>query len=302
MSKIALIRTQFADVALALALAAMLAGAPLWAHAGVTGWVVGKVAEKAADVAKDKAIDAGKELLPSAPPPVALPRTNGFAGCAAHFPRGIALDIAKVDRAWRPYGLCASHYAVLYSGLTKTPLVVVERLTRDQLMSALDEQRTEVFFPDDRLPARDRAELRDYVGSGFDRGHNAPAADMPDATAMAQSFVLSNMIPQDPENNRKAWAKIESDTRKYARRAAGNVFVYTGPLFKGESRTIGPGKVWVPSHIFKLVYDEQSGRSWAFVLPNTASARVGAPIDYQAFLAESGWALLGAPAAAVAAK
>ena len=60
--------------------------------------------------------------------------------------------------------------------------------------------------------------MRDYVGSGFDRGHNSPAGDQEDPESMAQSFSLANMMPQAPQNNRIAWASIEKGTRKYVLR------------------------------------------------------------------------------------
>ncbi|MGT2489950.1 DNA/RNA non-specific endonuclease [Cupriavidus basilensis] len=60
---------------------------------------------------------------------------------------------------------------------------------------------------------------------------------------MAQSFTLANVVPQySRQNNRKAWASIEKATRKYAMRAAGDVYVITGPVFDGNVRTIGSGK------------------------------------------------------------
>ena len=45
-----------------------------------------------------------------------------------------------------------------------------------------------------------------------------------------------------------------------AQRAQGDVYVFTGPVFSGPTRTIGPGKVQVPSHLFKLVYDASTGK------------------------------------------
>jgi endonuclease G, mitochondrial len=216
----------------------------------------------------------------------------GFASCAALFPRQIPLALEAVPSTWHPIALCSNSFAVLYSGLTKTPLVVVERLNKAQLTDALDEVRTNQFFADPRLPKALRAELDDYRGQGLDRGHMSPAANQPTALAMAQSFALSNMVPQDPTNNRKIWAKLEGDVRKYARRAPGNVFVFSGPLFRDGYRTVGPNKVWVPTHLFKLVYDEAGQRAWAYVLPNADDARITAPMDYLSFVAATGLQLL----------
>lgn len=125
--------------------------------------------------------------------------------------------------------LCSNHFAVVYSKLTKSPLLVIEKLNRDMLASARDEARTDVFYPDPRLKRGERAELSDFAGSGRDRGHMANAADQPDRGSMIQSFALSNMVLQDPVNNREgAWLKAEKDTRRYVKRAKGNVWVFSG--------------------------------------------------------------------------
>jgi endonuclease G len=69
--------------------------------------------------------------------------------------------------------------------------------------------------------------------------------------------------------------------------------VYTGPLFSTNNvKTIGDNKVWVPTHIFKLVYDQTNGRSWAFILENNATATVGAPMSYQDFVKVTGLRLI----------
>jgi endonuclease G len=83
------------------------------------------------------------------------------------------------------------------------------------------------------------------------------------------------------------------DTRKFARRAKGSVFVFSGPLFAGTPKTIGSNRVWVPTHLYKLVYDEASGRSWAHIVENNAAARLGEPMDYGTFVRQAGWQLLG---------
>lgn len=228
--------------------------------------------------------------------------SQSLVPCASQFPRGVPLNLAMFPAERQVTGLCSNHFAVISSKQTKTPLVVVERLTSAQLTDAKEESRTDVFFADPRLKSSDRAGLDDFRSSGFDRGHLSPAGNQPDQASMAQSFALSNMIPQDPTNNRKTWAKIESDVRKYVRRAQGNVFVYSGPLFRGDLQTIGFSRVWVPTHLFKLVYDETTGKAWAYILANTAEARVEAPVDYAEFVNQTSWQLLEASTGSYAAR
>lgn len=256
------------------------------AHAGVTTHMVAKWVQSKAESAMSTTRTPGRDgpLAPSA--------SQGFDACADLFPGRAPIDVHLIDAKWGAAGLCSNHFAVLHSSLTKTPMVVVERLNRATLVDAKGEQRTNDFYPDSRLRQGKRAELGDYARSGYDRGHLASAANQPDQRAMIQSFALSNMVPQDPNNNRKIWSKIESDVRHYARRAQGDVFVFSGPLYFGSVEKIGYGQVWVPTHLFKLVYDQASGRSWAYILPNTPDARIERPMDYDEFVRQTGWKLL----------
>jgi endonuclease G len=105
---------------------------------------------------------------------------------------------------------------------------------------------------------------------------------------MAQSFSLANIVPQNPVNNRKAWAGIEKVTRKYVLRAAGDVYVITGPVFDGTVQTIGDNRIWVPQHLFKLVYDPATHRAWAHWLDNTELARTEKPISYEELVQRTG--------------
>ena len=102
---------------------------------------------------------------------------ESFSKCLHFFANSKPPSLVQktTDRA-----LCYDAFAVLHSGESKTPVFVAEKLNHASVMEA-HEKRTNHFFTDARLRAAERAELDDYKDSGFDRGHMAPAGDMPTA-------------------------------------------------------------------------------------------------------------------------
>lgn len=212
---------------------------------------------------------------------------ENFEECRQFFAH-TKIPVINNSQALMPRALCFSSFAILHSGISRTPIYVAERLNRQALLSAKENQRKNKFFPDARLPRSERSEITDYRGSGYDRGHMAPAGDMPTEEAMAQSFSLANIVPQSAINNRKAWANIEKATRKYAMRSNGDVFVITGPIFDSSRATIGENKVWIPKFLFKLVYDPGTGRSWVHWIENSDNAKVSKPITYEELVNRSG--------------
>ncbi len=207
-----------------------------------------------------------------------------FSQCRAMFANGQPPTPQNQDMA--PRALCYNSFAIMHSGKSRTPVYVAQRLNKAQVEAKIT--RSTRFFADARLPRSERAELEDYQGSGFDRGHMAPAGDMATEESMAQSFSLANMVPQYPVNNRKSWAGIESATRKYVMRAEGDVFVITGPVFGPHPQTIGLNKVWVPQYLFKLVYDPATNKSWAHWIENADEAHAGKPISYEELARRTG--------------
>jgi endonuclease G, mitochondrial len=217
----------------------------------------------------------------------AFAANTDFSLCREVFANGNP-PVMPHQNALQPRALCFNAFAVMHSGKSHTPIYVAERLNSAVLQEAKGNQRTNKFFADARLPRAERAELEDYHGSGFDRGHMAPAGDMATDDAMAQSFSLANMVPQYSINNRKAWASIEKATRKYVMRASGDVYVITGPVFDGTPPTIGANHVWIPQHLFKLVYDPSTNRAWVNWLDNTDEAKVSKPISYEELVKRTG--------------
>ncbi len=161
--------------------------------------------------------------------------------------------------------ICRDNYITYYDTKTKTPLWVAEIVgPRGE-----KEPRTENFAPDPQLNTALQAGLADFKGSGFDRGHMAPAADMTSAKAMEQSFYLTNMVPQvGPNMNRGIWAELESMVRNIADKE-GATIVFTGPIYKGNVQTMGPGQVWIPTHLYKVVYRPSKGVIVSYVMHNS---------------------------------
>ncbi len=168
--------------------------------------------------------------------------------------------------------LCASRPSrSFHSGVSRTPLYAAEHLTRQGVLAARDVDRIDAFHDEERLPKDFRSELDDYVRSGFDRGHMAPAGDMPTAQAQTESFSLGNIVPQERTLNRTLWAAIEESVRRLAIER-GDLYVVTGPIFQGaEIQTIN-GRVLVPTHLFKAVYDPKSREGAAYLAPNVSDA------------------------------
>ena len=125
------------------------------------------------------------------------PEPTSFAQCPQFFANGIPPAITPRPQLRE---LSYEAFAVLHSGTTKTPVFVAQRLNR-QMLDGANEKRAKRFFADARLPSGERAELEDYKNSGYSRGHMAPAGDMVTPTAMAQSFGLANMVPQNAQHN-----------------------------------------------------------------------------------------------------
>ena len=110
----------------------------------------------------------------------------------------------------------------------------------------------------------------EYRGSGYSRGHMAPAMDMRwDKTAMAQCFYMTNMCPQDTKLNNDHWRVLEEKVHRWAKRDK-RLMVYTGPIMGKTPKMIGKDKknIAVPDAFFKVLYAPDQGRAIAFIYDN----------------------------------
>ena len=98
-----------------------------------------------------------------------------------------------------------------------------------------------------------RQELSDWsTNYNMSHGHMCPAADNKwDKAAMNQSFLLTNMCPQDLNLNGGAWQKLEEKCREWANKY-GEISIVAGPIFIGKpSRYLG--HIAIPDSFFKVV-------------------------------------------------
>ncbi|MBG6075878.1 DNA/RNA non-specific endonuclease [Polaromonas sp. CG_9.11] len=197
-----------------------------------------------------------------------LVSTSVLAGtdCPQHFVAGQPPVVTNPKFQPRTQPLCFRAFAVLHSGLSRTPLYSAEYLTRKNLKNAAKLSRKDSFHAEDALPERDRAELSDYKLTGYDRGHMAPSDDFATRKAQAESFSLANMVPQSHENNIGVWSGIERMTRQLAT-TEGDIYVISGPAFIGGNlKKIG--NVLVPTHLWKVIYSPTQQRAGAYLITN----------------------------------
>lgn len=142
-------------------------------------------------------------------------------------------------------------YTASYDKKNKIPKWVAWHLTSDH--TGGNQRRLSIFFEDKEVPAP-RAEIIDYKGSGYDRGHMCPAGDNKwGFEPMRETFLLTNICPQNRNLNCGDWNELEIACRNWANKY-GDIYIVAGPiLYKGEHVTIGPNKVTVPEAFFKVV-------------------------------------------------
>lgn len=112
-------------------------------------------------------------------------------------------------------------------------------------------------------------EWYEYRGSGYDRGHMAPANDMRwSRQSMSDCFLMTNICPQDHDLNGGSWNKLELKVHDWAKQY-GKIIVATGPIFNGANNKIGNNNdIVVPSGFFKVVFDPGRNRAIGFIYDN----------------------------------
>lgn len=164
-------------------------------------------------------------------------------------------------------------YVASYNKTTLLPNWVAWHLTAERTEGSA--KRSGVDFAEDTEVPEPRATDWDYYNSGYDRGHMCPAADNKwSKKAMEESFLFTNMCPQNGNLNRGDWNEMEMACRKWAKKY-GDLYIVCGPiLYKGKHKTIGKNKVVVPEAFFKVVLRTgDNPQAIGFIYKNTSGNR-----------------------------
>ena len=162
-------------------------------------------------------------------------------------------------------------FSLMYSEKNEQASWVAYQLLQSN--SGLKQARSNRFLVDP-IVKTGSATTQDYLKSGYDRGHLAPAADFGwSVEAMNESFYYSNMSPQLPGFNRGIWKKLETQVRNWASLDS-CIYVVTGPILNDSLKKIGPNGVSVPRYYYKVILDfySKSPKGIGFILPNESSS------------------------------
>ena len=195
------------------------------------------------------------------------------------------MDIPSVRRETR-YGMPEAdqvifnrHYITGYSYYFRQAKWTLEIIDPDYT----ELERADNFRSDYRVPEMFRADLADYKGSGYDRGHLVASANQREVVLQnSETFLLSNMSPQVPGFNRGLWKKLEEAIRKLNEQEdILETYVICGPIFYFDKATELIGSedengvtLPIPHAYFKSILTENHRGTldiWSFILPNEDS-------------------------------
>lgn len=144
-------------------------------------------------------------------------------------------------------------YQSWYSLQMRIPVAVAWYLTGEHTQGS-HQRKDQAFHPDDDIS--NPVTTYDYMQTGYDRGHMCPAGDNKwNAQALDETFLLTNVCPQNHNLNKNDWNDLEKLCRRWARKY-GKVFIVCGPVLRGtEHKLIGPRqrRITVPEAFYKVV-------------------------------------------------
>ncbi len=158
-------------------------------------------------------------------------------------------------------------YTICYDYKMKGAKYVAYNLDGTKV-NAINIKKRERFYTEKNLPKKYRSYSKDYVHSGYDRGHLANDASFDySKKSVRKTYSMANIIPQAPTINRRTWIKAEKLERKIAVKL-GTINVINGVIYSSNTRRIGTHHIAVPSAFWKMIYNDKVGYKKCFYYKN----------------------------------
>lgn len=166
-----------------------------------------------------------------------------YAGCPELYPNGKQIAVPNTVE------LCNSFFVTLYDKNNRAVVAVFEKLSKGSTVGSAP--RVNAFRSDTRI--KNPVSPREYVNSGYDRGHMAPAQDASNSFQMRETFLMSNMTPQEPTLNEQSWKRLEMSVRKDFLKAGRDFYIANIAIYNYPSVYVG--SIPVPTGYWKIVYN-----------------------------------------------
>ena len=184
---------------------------------------------------------------------------NPIQSCQVHSPYGFARTTHNV------LYICREAYLVAYDPTAKIPNYVAYTLLPQNALGCVT--RSNAFSTDSSI--QNGASPNDYVGTGYDKGHAAPAADLSwNRQVEYESFLMTNMYPQHGSLNRGIWKLLETSVRGWVVQQNQSFTIFVGAIYNGNIK-IGNGVV-VPHDFYKIVINNTTGAIAGWIFPHVA--------------------------------
>jgi endonuclease G len=163
-----------------------------------------------------------------------------------------------------------NYYSLSYNEIYEQAEWVAYELKKDYIKN---NNFKRPYFIEDAKVKTGSADWRNYKNSNYDKGHLCPAGDMEfSMSAYNDTFLTSNIAPQDKKFNNGIWNRLEQKVRYWAVKDNG-VYVVTGGVLNNSLKTIGKEKVAVPQYFYKILMNRSGNRvkMIGFFMPNQPS-------------------------------
>ena len=174
---------------------------------------------------------------------------------------------------------CNADFALTYSAATKTPIYSAQFINKTQAYGQSNRPRPSAFLPDPSLKPFEMGAIADYVGTPW---KITQLTNLPGGTTN-NSAMISNTVPLT-EETAQIWKNLSSYVASTAIYSDDTVFEVNGLLFEGNVTKIGISEIWVPSHLYKVIFSTKNKTATSWLIENTdehkRSERLPKPISY----------------------